>query len=60
VTQDVHVLDAVGPGDHPRDQGADLDVRVRTGRARDPDVLGDKITQAGSLGQGHDRDQPGT
>ena len=59
VPQQVHVLDAVRPGRHARDQARDLQVRVDAALPARPDVLRDQAAQAGAPGQGHHRDQPG-
>ena len=59
VPQHVHVIDAVRPGGHPRDQAGHLQVRVHPGPAGDRDVLADQVRQAAALRQGHDRDQAG-
>jgi hypothetical protein len=55
--QQVHVIDAVRPGDHPGHQAADLQVRVHSALAINPDMLCDQHIQARALGQGHHRDQ---
>ena len=49
VPQHVHVIDAVRPGGHPRDQAGDLQVRVHPGPAGDRDVLADQVRQAAAL-----------
>jgi hypothetical protein len=59
VPQDIHVIDAVRPGGHPRDQAGDLQVRVHAGPAGNPDVLAGQVRQAAAPGQGHHRDQAG-
>jgi hypothetical protein len=53
VPQQVHVLDAVRPGGHARDQAAGLQVRVHPALAAGPDVLLEQFRQPGVLGQGH-------
>ena len=58
VPQQVHVIDVVRPGRHPRDQARDLQVRVHPAFAR-ADMLRDQAAQPGALRQGHHRDQPG-
>ncbi len=57
VPQQVHVIDAVRPGNHPRRQAADLQVRVHPAPAADLDVLRDQVLQGRPLRQGHHRDQ---
>src|SRR5665647_700566 len=59
VTEQVHGVDGVRTGDHPRDQRRDLHAGVGPGRPRDPHVSSGQVVQPGPLGQGHDRDQPG-
>ena len=58
VTQQVHVLDAVRAGDHPRDQGRHLQLRVRPALRAHPHVLGDQLVQTAPPGQGQSRRQP--
>ena len=55
--QHVHVIDAVRPGGHPRDQARHLQIRVHPGPAGDRDMLADQARQATALRQRHDRDQ---
>ena len=59
VPQQVHVVDAVRPADHPGDQAADLQLGVDSARAARPDELRDQLGQSGPLRQCHDRDQAG-
>ena len=59
VPQQVHVVDAVRPGEHPGDQAADLRRRVDPARAAGPDLLRDQLGEPGPLRQRHDRDKPG-
>ena len=59
MAQQVHVVNAVGAGDHPRDQRDDLRRGVRTALGCDPDPLGDQPAQpASGRGRQHRR-QPG-
>ena len=57
MAQQVHVIDAVRPGDHPAHQARDLHVHVHPARAINPDMLCDQAAQARPLRQGHHRDQ---
>ena len=59
VPQQAHVVDRVGPGDHPRDQARDLQMGVGPTRRADPHVLGDQPLQPGPLSQPQHRRQPG-
>ena len=59
VPQQVHVIDAVRPADHPGDQAGNLQLGVDPARAAGPDLLRDQLGEPGPLGQRHDRDQPG-
>jgi hypothetical protein len=45
VAQQVHVLDAVRAGDHPRDLGRHLQRRVGPALARHPHVLTDQVVE---------------
>ncbi len=54
-----HVLDAVRPGDHARDQGRDLQTGVAAAWPVDPDVLGDQLVEPGPLGELQDRRETG-
>jgi hypothetical protein len=49
VPQHRHVLDAVGAGDHARDQRRDLQSSVAAAGLVDPDVLTGQVLQAGSF-----------
>ena len=51
VPQQRHVIDAVGAGDHPRDQRGDLRPRVRALVGRHAQVLIGQLPQPGRLGQ---------
>lgn len=55
----IEVGDAVGAGDHPGSQRPDLAAGVCTFVGGHAQVLVGQIQQAGSFGQGHDRDQSG-
>lgn len=61
--QQVDIVDAVGAGAHPGDQGEQFRARVRCPgrdlRGGDRNLLGEQVRQAGVFGQGHDRDQSG-
>ena len=57
--QQRHVIDRVGPGDHPRDQARDLEVGVDATGLVQSDLLADQKVQAGPLGQLHHRREPG-
>ena len=46
-----HVINAVGSGDHPRDQRRDLQVRVRPTYGVQRQVLGDQVGQPSALCQ---------
>ena len=59
VPQQVHVLDAVRPGGHARDQARDLQLRVDPARPAGPDMLSDQAREPSPLRQCHYRDQPG-
>jgi len=58
VAQQVQVIDAVGAGDHPRDQRADLDRGVAPAGFGQGHMLTDQIGQPGPISQGHHRHQP--
>ena len=53
----VHVIDAVRPGRHPRDQARHLQLRVDPARPTGPDMRSDQISKPGPLRQAHERDQ---
>jgi hypothetical protein len=57
VAEQVHVLNTVRPGDHPRGQARDLHRGVHAARPGHPDVLPGQLIQARLLRQGHHRDQ---
>jgi len=57
--QQVHVIDAVRPGDHPSSQARDLQVRVHPAPVTDPDMLRHQAAQARPLRERYHRDQPG-
>jgi hypothetical protein len=59
MAQQIHVIDAVRPSDHPGHQAGDLHLGVHPARADDPDMLSHQAAQACPLGQRHDRDQAG-
>lgn len=59
VPQDVHVLDAVGAGEHAGDQDRDFLRGVRRRRTGQPQVLAQEVEQPGLLGQRHRWDQAG-
>jgi len=59
VPQQVHILDAVRPADHPGDQAGNLQLGVDPARAAGPDLLRYQLGEPDPLGQRHDRDQPG-
>ena len=52
VPQQIHVIDAVRTGDHPGDQGGDLQVRVHPTQHGQCELAGDQVGQATPLGQG--------
>ena len=58
VAQQAHVVDAVGPGGHPRDQCHHLRRRVRPGRAGQSHMLPDQPGQPDLTGQLDHRDKP--
>jgi len=58
VPEQPHVVDAVGAGDHPRDQRADLDRGVAPAGFGQGHVLIDQVGQPGPISQRHHRDQP--
>ncbi len=60
VAQQVHVLDAVGAGDHASDQREDLSGGVRSSTGGDAQPIGQQRRQLAPGGQRHDRDKPGT
>ena len=57
MSQHVHVIDGICAGDHPADQGGDLQPRVGALVRRHAQVLIGQIAQAGGLGQCKHRDQ---
>jgi hypothetical protein len=59
VPQHPHVIDAVGPGGHPGDQAAGLQIRVRPAGPARADVAGDQVLQAGPLREGQHGNQAG-
>jgi hypothetical protein len=59
VPEQVHVIDRVGAGHHPRDQGRDLQVRIDATSPAQVNVLLDELLEPGPLGQLQDRRQAG-
>jgi len=59
MAQQIHVIDAVGAGDHPRDQRDDLRRGVRAALRRDPNPLGDQPREPTPGRQRQHRRQPG-
>ena len=59
VAQQVHPVDGVGAGDHPRHQRTDLQTRVRADLGGHTHMLRDQILQPNVLSQPHRRYQPG-
>ena len=57
VPQQVHVIDAVRPGDHPGRQARHFQVRVHAALMAHPDMLAGQVRKASPLRQGHHRDQ---
>ena len=57
VPQQRHVIDRVGAGDHPGDQGRDLQVRVDPNGLAQLDLVGDQALQTGPFSQLQDRRQ---
>ncbi len=57
MAQQVHVVDAVGPGDHPRHQRADLHRGVAPARLGQCHMLTDQLGQTGPISQRHHRHQ---
>jgi hypothetical protein len=57
MTQQVHVIDAVRPADHPGDQAGHLQVRVHATPMAGPHTLPGQARQAGPLRQRHHRHQ---
>ena len=57
VPQQVHVIDAVRPADHPRDQARNLHMSVGPARAAGPDLIRDELGEPSPLRECHDRDQ---
>ncbi len=57
MTQHVHIVDAVRPGDHPRHQRRNLQVRVRTADGLQGQGVRDQVGQARPLRQRQRRDQ---
>lgn len=55
----VHIVNTVGTGEHPGDQGHDLPARVRALVRGDMDAIGDRCRQARVLGQFHQGNEPG-
>ena len=55
--QQAHVIDAVGPGDHPGHQARHFQVRVYPAPLADPDMFCGQAAQTRALRQGHHRDQ---
>jgi len=51
VPEQRHVINAVGTGDHARDQRRDLHPGVPTARVVDPDVPGDQVLQGRPFGE---------
>jgi len=58
VPQQVQVIDAVRPADHPSHQARDLQLRVHPARLGDAHVLAGQCRQADPLRQGHHRIRP--
>jgi hypothetical protein len=59
VTQQRHVVDGIGTGDHPRDQAPDLQMRVDTASLPERHMPGDQRRQTGPLSERQDRRQTG-
>jgi len=57
VAQQAHVINAVRPGDHPRDERTDLDRGVGPAGFGQRHMLTDQVGQTGTLRQGHHRHQ---
>jgi len=51
VAEQVHVVDAVGAGDHPGQQCRNLDCRVRTGYVFDVEFLVDEVVEMKPIGE---------
>lgn len=49
--QQRHLIDGVRAGDHPRDQGRDLEFGVGASRLAEGHVLGDQVMQPGPLSE---------
>jgi len=60
VTQQRHVIDRVGPGDHPGNQARDLQVGVDPSGLGQLDMLPDQALQTGTFGQLQNRCQART
>jgi hypothetical protein len=60
VTQQRHVIDRIGAGDHPRDQAADLHIGVDTDRLIHPHMRRHQRMEIRSLGERQHRRKPGT
>ncbi|MGY2744146.1 hypothetical protein ACVWZ8_004541 [Arthrobacter sp. UYCu723] len=58
MAQQSHIIDGIGAGNHPGDQGRDLQPRVGTEIVRQFQMLIDQFPEPGFPGQTHDRDQP--
>jgi hypothetical protein len=59
VAQQVHVMDAVGAGDHARDQCEDLRGGVRATTGGDPQPVGQQLGQLAAGGHRQHRRKPG-
>jgi hypothetical protein len=59
LAQTLPVIDAVGAGDHPRDDGRNFRGGAEPSTAGDGEFAGDLGVQTGVAGQPHPRDQPG-
>ena len=57
MAQQSHVIDRIGPGDHPRHQRGDLQPRVGAEVSRQVQVLIGQVAEAGFHCQRHRRDK---
>jgi hypothetical protein len=59
MSQKIHVIDAVRPGDHPCDKRRDLQVRVHATFGLQRQGVDDQVAQPSPVCQCHRRGQPG-
>ncbi|BCO36289.1 hypothetical protein [Mycobacterium heckeshornense] len=59
VAKQLHPVNVIGTGDHPRDQRTDLHTRVGAHLGVEPNMMGGKLFQPNQLGQPHRGHQPG-